>query len=350
MSPSDGTIVSEASDADQNRWNAYLDNLPGASPLARYEWRTVLTNVYGVPTHFLIAEHKDKITGVFGGYEVSDMGGARRFYSLRAGGAADDQATACAIQERLSQTGVERGWCDAVLTTADREWGGLRADTLKKTVQLDINEDEQKMWSGLRDKTRNMIRRAERNKVVIVSGPEHLGTLYSHYRENMSRLGVTLHSRAFFADIVQRLESHLEILVALHDGKPIASMLLLLGRDFACYPIQNADLDARSLAPIQRLNWEAMKICAARGIKCLDMGESGENSPVYRSKVNFGGCPQDLHYYSLPGCNRQNDQASKFSRTLGRAVLAGCNIVRKIGPVRIRSHLLERLHHTGRLL
>ena len=145
------------------------------------------------------------------------------------------------------------------------------------------------MWSGLRDKTRNMIRRADRSEVAVVSGPEHVPALYRHYRDNMARLGVTMHAQAFFTETVQRLGSRAEVLVAMHDGKPIGSMLLLLGQDFACFPVQNVIFAARSLAPVQKLNWEAMRLCAGRGIRRLDMGESREGSPVYRSKVNFGG-------------------------------------------------------------
>ncbi len=342
--------VREATDADHSRWNAYLDSVPATSPLARYEWRAVLSSVYGVPTRFLIAERAGRVTGVLGGYEVVDFLGVRRFYSLRAGAAADDEASAAAMRDRLEEEGVTRGWREAVLTSGDRAWGGLQADFLKKTVQVDIDEDEEEMWSGLRDKTRNMVRRAERNGVVVASGPEHVHTLYRHYRDNMSRLGVTFHVPEFFAEIVGRLGRHAEILVAMHEGRPIASMLLLLGRDFACYPVQNVSFDARSLAPIQRLNWEAMKLCGGRGIRRLDMGESRESSPVYRSKVNFGGRPQDLHYYGLARCDAQNDRSGSLSRTMGRALLAGITILRRAGPGPIRPYLLQVLHRRGRLV
>jgi len=343
-------IVKEATDADSGRWNAYLDAIPGVSPLARYEWRSILSNTYNVPTFFLIAETAGKIIGVFGGYEVSDFGGARRFFSLRSGGVANDGASATAMRSWLQDKAAERRWADAVLTTGDRDWGGQGAEILKKTIQLDIDADEKKMWSGLRGKTRNMIRRAEQNGITVVTGHQHIKTLYNHYRENMTHLGVTLHVENYFNEVIQQLGYCTEILVATHQQKPIASMLLHFGRDFACYPVQNAAREARNLAPVQRLNWEAMKLCGARGIRCLDMGESGQNSPVYQSKVNFGGRPADLHYYRLSGGGPEAGPIRLVTKTFGRAVQAGCNVARHAAPDRLRPLVLECLHRRGRLL
>jgi len=221
---------------------------------------------------------------------------------------------------------------------------------VKRTVQLEIKPDVESMWQALRGKSRNMIRRAERAGVSVISGDNQVETLYCHYRENMTRLGVTIHSERFFRSVVRAFGPDCEILVAVRDGSPIGSMLLLFAKEAACFPIQNANADARTYAPIQLLNWEAMQRCAARGISQLDMGESREDSPVYKSKVNFGGTPRDLSYYDVSITAPLVGQSPLTARIFSRAQGALQLTAGKYCPDFIRSALLERLHSRGRIL
>ena len=119
--------------------------------------------------------------------------------------------------------------------------------------------DEAQMWSDLPAKTRNMIRKARKNGIVVSTDSHASDSLYVHYRENMVRLGVGLHTKEFFDIVLEEFRSQSKVLIAHLDGVPIASMLLLHGTEVAAYPVQNALFEYRNHAPIQLLTWEAMK-------------------------------------------------------------------------------------------
>jgi hypothetical protein len=349
MPPANDIVVRDATDADAATWNSFLDTMPESSPLARYEWRHVLEDAYRIPTHFLMAEREGAIAGLVGAYESAGLFGERSLYSLRCGAVAADAEAAQAILRYVENLAGAESWNDVLLTSGWRGLPDVEANPVRTTVQMKIDADQERIWRGLKDKTRNMIRHAEKRGVEIVSGLEQVDVLVDQYQENMLRLGVSIHSRAFFHHVVGKLGTHTEILVARHRGEPIASMMVHFGREMACYPFQNATLAYRNLAPIQLLNWAAMKRCADRGVGLLDMGESRKGSPVFQSKINFGGSPRDIFYYKV---------GRRPVRSFGGALLGQAGRIANVAdawlasrtPLPIRRRFAERKMARGRLM
>jgi lipid II:glycine glycyltransferase (peptidoglycan interpeptide bridge formation enzyme) len=218
---------------------------------------------------------------------------------------------------------------------------------IRSSVQLAVDPDTEKAWSGLRDKTRNMVRRAEKEGVKVVSGLDQVDILIKQYYANMLRLGVAIHSRGFFDRVLKYLAPSSEILVAWHRDRPIGSMLLHYGRDVACYPFQNAVMAERSYAPIQLLTWAAMKACTLRNIRILDMGESAAQSPVYRAKVNFGGAPREIFYYEASAVEAKRAANRPLLR---RAVNVVDNWMTARSPLPVRRWFAVRAATHGRLM
>jgi len=349
MPPANDIAVRDATDGDAARWNSFLDAMPESSPLARYEWRHVLESSYRIQTCFLLAEREGGIVGLVGAYETCGLFGERNLYSLRCGSIAADAGVAQAILQHIEHRARTESWNDVLLTSGWRRLPYVEPNPVRATVQMKIDADKDQMWRGLKDKTRNMIRRAEKEGVEIVSGLEQVDVLVDQYHANMLRLGVPIHSRAFFHQVVGNLGTHTEILVARHRGKPVASMMLHFGQEMACYPFQNALLAHRNLAPIQLMNWVAMKRCAERGIGILDMGESRKGSPVFQSKINFGGLPRDVFYYKI---------GQRAARSFGGALLGHAGRIANVAdawltsqtPLPIRRRFAERKIVRGRLL
>lgn len=291
-----------AGDGDADRWNRFITQSDSPSPLARFEWRRVLEATYGVETRFFIAERDEKVVGTLPTYTTRGISGRRSTYSLRFGLRAQDPSVADSLMRPLAHAVDEERLSEALLTSGFHALTDTWPVDRKTTIGLTIGANEEETWRSLRDKTRNMIRKAEKAGVEVVRGRERVGDFYAHYRHNMLRLGLQFHGSAFFRNILLEFGDDTEILVASVGNKPIASMLLLFNGEFACYPYQSALHEHRRYAPIQLLNWHAMRRCMERGARWLDMGESSRDSPVYRSKVNFGGVPRDVYYYAL---NRQ---------------------------------------------
>jgi CelD/BcsL family acetyltransferase involved in cellulose biosynthesis len=340
---SDSVLVRDATDADAEAWNAFLDSRPGSSPLARYEWRAVLTRSYGVATLFLLAEREGRVTGVLPVYETP-RGRPRRLHSLRFGLAVEESQSAVALIERLNEERKARGGGRASITSGRTLWPLPWPARPQKTVVLETGTDEAALWRGLRDKTRNMIRKAERAGLSISIEAEALGEFHALYSEALLRRGVPVHRRRFFESAMRGFEGRMELLTARRGGRLAAGMLLIFGRDMAAYPFQAVAEDARKFGAVQLLNWEAMRRCAQRGVGLLDMGESREGGPVYASKVNFGGRPQDVYYYDWPAPSRQ---AASAKPSLGAKL---DQLAMQKAPLWLRRFYGERKLKLGRLL
>lgn len=289
-----GTIVREATDIDAPRWDAFLLARPLARPLALYAWRRVLADAYGTETRFLLAERGGAVAGVLPLYVTRKPGRAPSMYSLRFGLEADD-AAAAALLDHARAFAEARGASWSVSSVARHE-ALAPAPRLRKTVTLALAPTEGAAWKGLRDKTRNMIRKAEKSGATVVHGAEWLDELHRLYAATMLRKDVPQHGIAFFRALGRHLAPHVTVLAARRDGRTIGAMALIGGGAVACYPYQAADEDGRAAGAIPLLNWAAMRRAIAGGATLLDMGESAEGGPVYRAKVNFGGTPADIFY------------------------------------------------------
>ncbi len=348
--PGNDTTVHEAQDSDAAAWNAFIDASAEASPLARYEWRDVLRESYNLKTHYFIAERDGRVAGTLAAYETKGILGEKSFYSVRGGFVPGDAAAGSALLDRIQRSGEIAFWSRCVVGSGWTPLSDREPSQVRSTVQLTVEGDPDRIWSNLRDKARNMIRRAEKEQLRVVSGLDQVGILAEQYQSNMLRLGVPIHSRRYFQSAVQHLRAHSEILVAWRERTPIASMLLHYGRDVACYPVQNAVLEYRALAPVQLLIWHAMKCCAARNIRLLDMGESRQASPVFQSKVNFGGTPRDVFYYELPPATGHRAPGGVLAQTLRRGAHVADTWLASRSPLSLRRRFAQKSLARGRVM
>ncbi len=70
---------------------------------------------------------------------------------------------------------------------------------------MDMAKGEGATWSGLRDKTRNMIRKGQRAGLTVVTDANCLKPAYDVYADHMLALGVSIHSFRFFETACRHL-------------------------------------------------------------------------------------------------------------------------------------------------
>lgn len=288
-----------ATDADRERWNAYLDMHQDVPPFARYEWRDVMESAYRTPTYFFLAEDASgSINGVCATYVTKPWKGNSVLYSMRFGLLVNSKEFGAVLLKHIEQFFLQERIGSYLLTSGYKQSAPDTLVSVKKTLVLDIAGSEEALWSGLHNKTRNMIRKAERSGLHIEYGFNNLEAFYRIYVQRMLEKGVLIHPMEFFERIAEKCAAFAELLLVKHGDIPVGGMLLLMGKQSALYPYQASLQEGERFASNQLLIWEAMRICQRRGIQTLDMGESREGGSVYQSKVNFGGTPRDVYYYS----------------------------------------------------
>ena len=314
-----------AKNYDCQAWNSFLENQKLSSPLACFEWKFVLEQVYGLKTKYIMAYLGKRLVGILGTYINKDINGQKTLYSTKYGLVAENSAAASELLQEAKVISDDEK-CGAIeVSSYENHLSEHVAPKRKTSLHIPLEDYEDVMWTNLRDKTRNMIRRAQRDGISVRvfrgHGSKTVKQIVRPYHANLIPKGVVVHGSSFFHSLLKNLAPYTYVLVAYLDQKAIASMILHVCGQMACYPFQNVLPEFRKKAPIQLLNWEVMKLAAQKGAQVLDMGESQVDSPVYKSKVHFGGQPQDVYYYHLK-CDMpkliSNEKYNLLQRVRGR--------------------------------
>jgi hypothetical protein len=145
---------------------------------------------------------------------------------------------------------------------------------------------EASLWSGMRDKTRNAIRRAEvRYRVEDLSDP---GRFVHAYKANLAARGLVNHYPRMQAVCSAALDrGRGRMLAAMGPSGAIAACILYVwDADAAYYLLSSRDLESGNGA-VSLLIWEAMRDSARRGLVFDFDGVGNAGSRVFYS--GFGG-------------------------------------------------------------
>lgn len=296
-----GFAVYLAEESEGEAWDGALLSLSGGSPFANFAWRGVLRDHFGVEPLYLFARQESNPTeweGCLACYVNRDWTGRRHLYGVRQGLFARHPGAAAALIAAVRHLTVANGCVSFDLSSAEPIETDHEHQYTRSTFRLNLDRDHDAMWRQLRDKTRNMVRRAKKNGVSVreLQHDDQAFQILSRHNElNLLPKGVAVPDKAYFAKVCGHHGDRAHIVSAWLDEEPIASMLILRHGNHAAYPVQNADPRYQRLAPIQLLTWQAMCLGAEQGCRWLDMGESREGSPVYKAKRNFGGQPKAVY-------------------------------------------------------
>ncbi len=340
--------VTVPSDAD--KWDAYLGRHSDLPPLGDYAWGEIMSKVFQSDLIRLIAEDENQnIRAVSAVYPT--QGNSRRavLYSLDRCFIADSETAEAALIAALRGIGETFKAEGVYISTMKAPFAGPNEEATRQAIVLPIASDEDKAWNALRAKTRNMIRKAEKQGIEIDAGLNHLRPFYDIYAERMLDLGVPIYGYGLFEAIAAVFSSQVELLVARLDGKIIGGLFLLCGTQTATYPFQATAKPYLGSAATQLLIWQAARACAKRGLSRLDMGISSSGSPVHKSKTNFGGRPEDVHHLSI-GTNAARDAAFTPTPLARRIQHRLASETMKRGPLWLKRPTGLWLKRQGRLL
>ena len=290
--------VIDCTDADSARWDAYVGAHPDATFFHRYGWRQVFGNALHHPTHYLLVERDDVVTGLLPLVHVKSPLFGNTLSSLafcaNAGPLATDQAARTALHEaasaRARALGV--GALEYRLTTPS----GLSRPTkdLYETFSKPIDPDPEVNMKAIRSKQRNVIRKGIKNGLEC--RPDRLERFYRVYAESVRNLGTPVFPKRLFAVIEAAFPADVEFLSAELDGRPIASAMNFYHRGSVCPYYWGGTFEARNLKGNDFLAWEIMCRAGAKGCTLFDFGRSKKGTGSYQWKENLGFEPRPLFY------------------------------------------------------
>ena len=167
----------------------------------------------------------------------------------------------------------------------------------KHRMVLDLPETSKQLWSSLKAKVRNQVRKGEQGGLQIHFGGESLiAGFYSVFATNMRDLGTPVYPRKLFRAMLHHLGERCEIALVTLESLPIAGAILVHDRvgEQAITQVPSASC-LRQFNSLNANMWmyhQLLDRAISRGATQFDFGRSSEGSGTYRFKKQWGALPQ----------------------------------------------------------
>ena len=164
---------------------------------------------------------------------------------------------------------------------------------LGKTVAFDLSSPDV-IWQNIISKNRNMIRKAEKNRIEIRHGKDlelfkDFKRIYNATMEKDHAEDYYFFGDEFYESIHRDLHDNYEMFYAVMDGQIIAMSIMLFANKQMHYHLSGSMIEYRNLAPSNLLLYKAALWGCEQGFKTFHLGGgvgSGEDN-LYKFKAAF---------------------------------------------------------------
>jgi FemAB-related protein (PEP-CTERM system-associated) len=188
--------------------------------------------------------------------------------------------------------------CESIEFRNTRVWPyKLHLRTDKISMCLALASDPQEVWKALRHKTRNRVRKAQTEGLVVTSGGlELLDDFYRVWTIRMHELGTPCYPRRLFTSILAAFPDAARIFVARLHGVTTAVLFAYTFQGWvqSCWGAALRKYDA--MGPNYLLNWGAIERYCREGMQWFDFGRSTIGSGQHTFKERWGATPIDLRW------------------------------------------------------
>ncbi len=176
----------------------------------------------------------------------------------------------------------------------------------RRTIKIDLLDDEEQILAGMKQKTRYNIRLAEK-KDIQVRESHDLDTFYELMQATAKRDGFSVHHPSYYKEAYSLFSplGQCVLLEATYQDQPLAALMAFACGDRAWYFYGASTEKERQRMPTYLLQWEAMRWAKARGCATYDLWGVPDHDEayleehfqersnglwgVYRFKRGFGG-------------------------------------------------------------
>lgn len=302
--------IKPATQTDKPKWDAYVLNHPEASPYHLFAWKNAVEKAYRHKAYYFMAERDDQILGIMPTFHFSLYHMINELVALPfcdVGNCICDNpkiqakllSELLSLGNRLKVKHINlRGELSASRSIPD---DFSQSTNNKVRMLLALPESSESLLKSFKSKLRSQIRKAEKNGVRFRwADSDGVDAFYSVFCRNMKDLGSPVHSKKWFASIMESYGNNAKIGLAEYDGQCIGAGLILFTGKQTCIPWASTLSRFNRLAPNMLLYWNFLKFAADNGMHCFDFGRSTENEGTYKFKKQWGAAPKPLSWYDYP--------------------------------------------------
>lgn len=170
---------------------------------------------------------------------------------------------------------------------------------LGNTITMDLASPDV-IWNNINSKNRNMIRKAEKNGIVIEHSQgmdlfEKFVEIYNVTMEKDHAEEYYYFKMPFYESIHNDLRDNYEMFYAVYEGKIIAMSIMIFANGRMNYHLSGSNIEYRNLAPSNLLLYKAALWGYEQGFKTFHLGGGvgSEEDNLYKFKAAFNrnsGC------------------------------------------------------------
>jgi peptidoglycan pentaglycine glycine transferase (the first glycine) len=215
--------------------------------------------------------------------------------------APDDEAALEALMPAIAERGRSEG---AIFCKVDPPWpagtphvlttaGFHPSDEMvqvSETYTIDLTKSEDEILAAMRSKTRQYIRKAEREETEILRDAtgETLGMCYDMYIQTAKRASFGLHPRAYYDDIFRLYDPARQYLyVARRQGEPLSFLWMACFGQYAVELYGGVSDAGQEWKSNFLLKWHAIREMKAAGYTLYDLN-GRVNEGISQFKEGFG--------------------------------------------------------------
>ncbi len=163
---------------------------------------------------------------------------------------------------------------------------------LAETYTIDLAKSEATLLEPMSKKHRQYIHKAERDGVTVERSAD-IEPMIELYRETAARAGFGLHSREYYADLMQQLGDRNYLYYAMYEGRPVAFLWLAVGGSTAYELYGGVNLAGQGVKANYYLKWVAITSMKKLGVASYDLnGRLNEGVGQFKS----GFAPDETDY------------------------------------------------------
>ncbi len=205
----------------------------------------------------------------------------------------DELMRAIASDERLR----------AVLVRARVDQPGWSTRQVGTRHEIDLSVGAQRVLAGASAHHRRCVSKARRSRAGLTAGPvrsraEFMGPCLALTAVCRRRLGMPTQPRSYWSNLWDLHERDQALTVAAHlAGRPVASVIFVLGNGHSVLKHSANDAAYRQLCPSHLVVATALELLAEHGIKSMDFGISSlQNEGLRTYKARWGGVEHTAYF------------------------------------------------------
>ena len=158
---------------------------------------------------------------------------------------------------------------------------------------IDLSKSEEELWSAVHSKHRNVIRKAEKDGVIVSCDKEYSEACKNLVNETAARQHIPGISDSAF--MFMNANPNVDFWVAIQNNEVVGASVLLWSK-YGCYYIYGGSSVKSHAGAMNLLHWQAILSMKARGVRLYDFvgarvnpAPGSKQEGIQRFKSRFGG-------------------------------------------------------------